>query len=152
MSLSFLLVNIFFIIVVLWCKVWVMNVRWEREKEKAGVGISLHLSKGTKGAARLNVPIWWRNCYHQYICFHNICITEGFNPGIFGTETSGWGSAPPSLLIQFKGEIPTLLGIETDNFAPQRQIVCKTKIQPLYNFSFTCNLVCFLESVTFLLF
>ena len=52
--------------------VWAMKVRREIVKVKLCAGISLILSKSTKGAARRNFPTWRTNLYQQYICPHNI--------------------------------------------------------------------------------
>ena len=58
------------------------------------------------------------------------CRDLGFNPGIFGKETSDWGSAELSLLIPVSGSrekltIPTLPGIESGT------VVCEAATLPL---------------------
>ena len=61
--------------------------------------------KAWKGAAMFNIPIRWTNRHQQYISLHIVCTVEDleFNPGIFGTEISNWGSIPPFLLIIVSG-------------------------------------------------
>ena len=51
----------------LWGNVWVINKRRGRVKGKSGVGISLLLSKSTKGDTRFNVHIQQINRYQKYI-------------------------------------------------------------------------------------
>ena len=64
-----------------------------------GVGINQLFWKSPKGSARLNVPILRKNCYQPYKCLDIFTLRRDLeiNPGIFGTETCDWGSAPPSL-------------------------------------------------------
>ena len=62
---------------VLWCNVWVMNVRSRWVTVKPVAGISLLLSKSAKGSARFNVPIRRTNRYQQYIRLHIKCTAEG---------------------------------------------------------------------------
>ena len=52
-----------YVIAVLWCGV--INVRRRRMKVKPGAGISILLSKVTKEAGRVNVPIRPMNHYRQ---------------------------------------------------------------------------------------
>ena len=64
------------------------------------------LIKNRQGGARFNIPILWMNCYQQCIFSSHLMHCRGIwdlNPGIFGTETSDYGSARPSFQIPVPG-------------------------------------------------
>ena len=86
--------------VVLWCNVWMMNVLWWRLKSKPGASISLLFSKSTKGTPGLTSTSDGLIAINTTYFFRSYPLRGdlGINPGIFGTETSDWGSASPSLL------------------------------------------------------
>ena len=94
--------------VVLWCNVWVMNVRKGRVKEKPCVSISLHFKKRNDLAARFNVCIRWTNHYYKNICPYNTCNVGGiwdlrqvhFGVEIFWDHCHSGGHSINSLIIR----------------------------------------------------
>ena len=73
---------------ILWCNVWVMNMRCGRAKGKPDASISILFSKSNKGAARFDIPIrmWITiNTTYSFITYSLQGNLE-FNQNIFSSR------------------------------------------------------------------
>ena len=86
--------------VVLWCNVWLINMRWERVKGNPVTALAYSFRKTPMGTPGLTSPSDGRISINN-TCLHIIFSAEGFGTYtcISGTETSDWGSAPQFLLV-----------------------------------------------------
>ena len=75
-----------------------MSDKYEMRKGKEE---SLLFLKNTKMAARLNIPSDGWIAINNTYAFTSYALWNdlGFKPGIFGTRSSDWDSASPSLLV-----------------------------------------------------
>ena len=79
--------------VVLWCNVWMINVRWGKVKVKSGADISLLLQKNTKMGIGFNIRQTNRYQHYIYIYIYIYIFAAyalrrdlRFNPGVFWSK------------------------------------------------------------------
>ena len=91
-----------FVHVILWCNVCVMNMRRRRLKGNVEPALTYSFGKVRRGPPGLTSPSDERIAINS-TCAFTLCAVRWdlrFNPAICGTDTSDWGSAPPSLPVQ----------------------------------------------------